>query len=72
MRIRAGYLPKEEREIVGGGFGGGGDCAHDREQDDSPLRQEGLDILVAALHDLTHDPHCRRRLRLMSVLFGVA
>ena len=43
MRIRAGYLPKEEREIVGGGFVGGvGDCAHDRERDA---------VLVADLSD---------------------
>jgi len=34
MRIRAGYLSKEARKIVGGGFVGGvGDCAHDCERD---------------------------------------
>src|SRR5215470_18977539 len=33
MRIRAGYLSKEARKIVGGGFVGGvGDCAHDCER----------------------------------------
>lgn len=33
MRIRARYLPNEEREIVAGGFVGGvGNCAHNGER----------------------------------------
>jgi len=52
MRIRAGYLLKKEREIMGGGFVGGiGDGAHDREWDA---------VLMADLGQRPRSP-CRRQ-----------